>query len=192
MSDSTPATAGSHQEEPVDGDYFAPLASAKHMLLTTFKPDGGQASVVVRGGVVDGRAYVWTWSRPDAMKHLRHTDEVQVAPCAARGLLCLAPPLDATARLLPDEEASQVARKLSRKSQVRRHFPTPLLHPVHRARHRQRVYYELLAYEAEPAVPHGRGAFNVPGRSAADPRGKEPGAHQITVVRSSAPFPWPR
>lgn len=191
MSDSTPATEGSYPEEPVDGGYFASLASAKHVLLTTFKPEGGQASVVVRGVVVDGRAYVWTWSHSDAMKHLRHTDEVRVAPCAARGLLCLAPPLDAIARPLPDEEASQVARKLSRKSPVRRHFLTPLLHRVHRARHRRKVYYELLAYAAAPAAPYGRDAFDVPGRSAADPRGKEPGAHQITVVRSSAPFPWP-
>ncbi len=166
MPDSTPPTVGSDQEELVDGDYFAPLASAKYILLTTFKPDGGQASVVVRGGVVDGRAYVQTWSHPDAMKHLRHTDEVQVAPCAARGLLCLAPPLDAIARLLPDEEASEVARKLSRKSPVRRHSLTPLLH---RARHQQRVYYELLACEAAPSGP---GAFNGPGRSAADPRGR--------------------
>lgn len=190
MSDSTPAAVGSYPGEPVDGGYFAPFASAKYMLLTTFKPDGGQASVVVRGVVVDGRAYISTWSHLDAMKHLRHTEEVQVAPCAARGLLCLAPPLDAIARLLPDEEASQVARKLSRKSQVQ-HFLAPLLHLLHRARHRQRVYYELLAYEAAPAAPYGRDAFNVPGRSAADPRRKEPGAHQITVVRSSAPFPRP-
>lgn len=188
MSDSTPATRGSRQEEAVDGGYFAPLASARYMLLTTFKPDGGQASAVVSGGVVDGRAYVWTWSDSDAVKHLRHTDEVQVAPCAVRGLLCLAPPLDAIARLLPDGEASQVAGKLSRKSQGRWRFLTPLLH---RARHRQRVYYELLAYEAAAAAPDDQGAFNVADRLAAGPRGKEPGAHQITVVRSSAPFSWP-
>src|SRR5690242_14789025 len=153
--DSRPATEGGYQEETAGG-YFAPLASAKYMLLTTFKPDGGQASAVVRGVVVDGRAYFWTRSHPDAVKHLRHTDKVQVAPCAARGLLCLAPPLDAVARLLPDEEAGQVARKLSRKSPARPHFLTPMLHRVHRARHRQKVYYELLADEDVPAAPYGR------------------------------------
>lgn len=191
MSDSTPATADSYQNEVVDGGYFAPLASAKYMLLTTFRTDGSQTSAVVRGGVVDGRAYVLTWSHSDAVKHLRHTDEVQVAPCVARGLLCLAPPLDAVARPLPDEEASQVAGKLSRQSWVRRHFLTPLLHRVRRARHRQRMYYELVADETAMAAPYDQGAFNVHDRSATDPRGKEPGVHQITVVRSSAPFPWP-
>jgi hypothetical protein len=105
---------------------------------------------------------------------------VQVAPCAARGLLCLAPPLDAVARLLPDEEASQIAGKLARKSQVQRFFPIRL---PHWARHRRSSYYELVAYEAATAAPHDR--------SATDPREKEPGTHQITVVRSSAPFPWP-
>lgn len=105
MPDRTSATEGGYQEGSAGDGYFAPLASARRMMLTTFKPDGGQASAAVHGVVDGGRAYFRAWSHSGTVENLRHTDEVQVAPCTALGLLLLAPPLDAVARPLPDEEA---------------------------------------------------------------------------------------
>ena len=49
-------------------------------------------------------------------KRLRHNDWVQAAPCAALGLYRYGPWLDATARLLAGEEASQAEEKLARQA----------------------------------------------------------------------------
>ena len=181
MSDRPSATESSYQEDAADGGYFAPLASAKYMLLTTFKPDGIPVSAAVHGVVEGDRAYFRAWSQSDTVKNLRHTDEVQVAPCAALGLLSLAPPLDALARrLLPGEEASQVAGKLARKYPVRQRFLIPLLH---RTRRWQMVHYELVTYEAEAAITYDRGASGLPDRSAVDLRSKERGVHAFLRAR---------
>jgi len=187
MPDRTPAAENRHQEDPARAGYFAPLASARHMMLTTFKPDGGPASAVV-DGVVDGdRAYFRAPSHSTTATNLRHTDEVQVAPCGALGFLVLAPPLDAVARPLPDEEASGVAGELARKYRVWQRFLLPL---IQRVRRQRVVYYELLTYEAAAATTYGRGTSDVPGRPATDPRSKEPGAVTIAVVKIPGPFPW--
>ena len=127
--------------EAAGGSYFAPLASARYVLLTTFKQRGTQVSVPVRG-VVDGdRAYFQAWSRSGNAKRLRHTRTVRVAPCTVLGLYSNAPPLDATARPVPDDEAGQVAEKLARKYPVRHRYLTGWLS---RARYGQMMHYELL------------------------------------------------
>ena len=99
--------------EAADG-YFSPLALAKHVLLATFKwgrtPVASPTRIVVHGDC----AYFQTWSRSAAGKRLRNNDWVLVAPCAALGLYRYGPWLDATARLLADEEASRAARELAR------------------------------------------------------------------------------
>lgn len=152
MSERTSATGGGDQREAAGGDDFAALASARHMMLTTFRPDGIPLSAAVRGIVEDDRAYFRAWSHSGTAGNLRHTSEVQVTPCAMRGLLSLGPPLDAVARLLPGEEASQVAGKLARKYPVAHRFLIPLLG---RARRQQMAYYELLSYEAATAKADG-------------------------------------
>ena len=86
---------------------------------------------------------------------------------------------------LPGEEASRIAGKLARKYPVRQRFLIPLLH---RTRRWQMVHYELLTYEAAAAITYDRGASGLPDRSAIDLRSKEPGADQITVVRSPLLF----
>ncbi|MGH3194462.1 MAG: hypothetical protein ACRDNT_00705 [Streptosporangiaceae bacterium] len=187
MSDRPSPTESSYQEDAADG-YVAPLASAKSMLLTTFKPDGIPVTTRVHGVVYDARAYFRAWSQSGTVQNLRHTDEVQVTPCTALGLLSFGSPLDAVARLLTGEEASRAAGKLARKYPVRQRLLIPLLH---RTRRGQMVHYELLTYEAAAAMTCDRGASGVPDRSVIDLRSKESGVHQITVVRSSAPFPWP-
>lgn len=145
MSHSTSATGGGHQREAVGGGDFAALATARHMLVTTFKPDGIPLSATVHGIVEDDRAYFRTWSHSRTARNLRHTSEVQVTPCAMRGLLSLGPPIDADARWLPGEEASRVAGKLARKYPVQHRFLIPLLGWAGR---RRMAYYELVTYEA--------------------------------------------
>ena len=130
-----------YREETADGSYFAPLAEARYLLLTTFKQKGTPVSAPVQG-IVDGdRAYLRVWSRSGTVKRLRHTDGVQVAPCGALGLCSHGPPLDAAARRLAGEEVSRVAGQLARKYPVRRRSLARLLQ---RARRRRLVYYELL------------------------------------------------
>ena len=129
--------------QAADLSYFAPLASARYVLLTTFKRQGTQISVPVRGMVDGDRAYFQAWSRSGHAKRLRHTDTVRVAPCTVLGLYSNAPPLVATARLLPDDEAGQVAEKLARKYPVQHRYRY-LIGWLSRARHGQMVHYELL------------------------------------------------
>lgn len=148
MSDRTSATGDSYQREAADDGDFAALAPAKYMLLTTFKPDGIPLSAAVHGVVEDDRAYFRAWSHSSTARNLRHTNEVQVTPCALRGLLSFGSPRDAVARRLPGEEASRVARKLARKYPVQQRLLIPLLR---RARRGQMVHYELRTYKAATA-----------------------------------------
>jgi uncharacterized protein len=150
MPDRPSATDGSDQKEAADGGYFAPLAPARYVQLTTFKRDGIPVSATVQGLVAGERAYFRARSQSGTAKRLRYTDAVQVTPCSVLGWT-YGPPLDATARLLPCEEARRVAAELDRKYRVRHRFLIRLLR-------RQAVYYELLADDTagEPDGLSGR------------------------------------
>ena len=127
--------------DTVSASYFASLAKARYLRLTTFKRKGTPVSAPVPG-IVDGdRAYFGVSSRSGTVKRLQHTDGVQVAPCRALGLVSYGPPLDAAARRLTGQEASHVAGQLARTHPVRRRS---LAWPLQRARRRRLVYYELL------------------------------------------------
>ena len=127
--------------DTVSGSYFASLAKARYLLLTTFKRKGTPVTAPVPG-IVDGdRAYFGVSSRSGAVRRLQHTDGVQVAPCGALGLVSYGPPLDAAARRLTGQEASHVAGQLARTYPVRRRS---LAGMIQRARRRRLVYYELL------------------------------------------------
>jgi PPOX class probable F420-dependent enzyme len=137
----SPVADRGYREETAGGSYFAPLAKARYLLLTTFKQKGTPVSAPVQG-IVDGdRAYLRAWSQSGTVRRLRHTDGVQVAPCGALGLCSQGPPLDAAARRLGSEEASRVAGQLADKYPVRRRSLARLLQ---RAGRRRLVYYELL------------------------------------------------
>jgi hypothetical protein len=137
----SPGADRGYRAETADGRYFAPLAKARYLLLTTFKQKGTPVSASVPGIVDGGRAYFGVWSQSGTARRLQHTDGVQVAPCGALGLWSHGPPLDAAARRLAGEEASRVAGPLARKYPVRRRSLARLLQW---ARRRQLVYYELL------------------------------------------------
>jgi PPOX class probable F420-dependent enzyme len=140
-------TDSTYQQEAADDGYFAALAPARYMLLTTFKRNGTPVSAPVQG-VTDGRrAYFRAWSQSGTVKRLRHTDAVQVTPCTVLGLCSFGPPINATARLLPGEKAGRVTGKLARKYPDRHRF----LIPLSRTWRRQMVLYELLAHV--PSIP---------------------------------------
>jgi PPOX class probable F420-dependent enzyme len=145
VSSHSSTTASGSRPDAARSGYFASLAPARHMLLTTFKEDGTSASAPARV-VVDGdRAYFRAWSWSGASKRLQRIDWVEVAPCTVLGLCRYGPALDATARLLTGEEASRAAAKLAGRYPVQRRFLVPLLHRVPGW---QTAYYELRADEA--------------------------------------------
>lgn len=124
-----------------DGGYFAALAPARNMRVTTFGRDGLPASASVHGMVDGDRAYFCARNRSGTVQRLRHTDALQVTPCGVLGWCTYGPPLGAVARPLSGEEASRAAAKLDRRYPVRRRLLTRLLR-------RQARYYELLADDA--------------------------------------------
>jgi len=127
--------------DTASGSYFASLAKARYLRLTTFKRKGTPVSAPVPG-IVDGdRAYFGVSSRSGTVRRLQYTDGVQVAPCGALGLVSYGEPLNAAARRLADPEASHVAGQLGRTHPVPRRSLARLLS---RARRRRLVYYELL------------------------------------------------
>ena len=136
------ATAkGARAPETAGDSYFSPLASAKHVLLTTIKWGRPPVSTPVRVAVAsDGRAYFQTWSPSRTCQRLRHSDWVEITPCAVLGLYCYGPWLDATARPLTGEEASQAAKELASKHPGRHGGLTSLAYRIRGAR---LVHYEL-------------------------------------------------
>lgn len=191
MSSQLPADGGSRQDAADDG-YFAPLASAGYMLLTTFKPDGGAPmNSAVRVAVDGDRSYFRTWSGSGASKRLGRTGRVQVAPCTVLGLCSFGPPFNATARLLAGEQASKAARKLASKHPARRR---PLIPQSGWMRRWQPVHYELLADEVPEHPPPWPGAEGIKGgvsREAAglaDPRRMSYGAAP-RLTRRALPLP---
>ena len=138
MPDRTYAAEDSDQWEAADGGYFAPLASARYMRLTTFKRGCPPLSASVDGMVDGDRVYFCTRKRSGTARRLRHTAAVQVTPSGVLGFCTYGPTLDTIARPLTGDEASLAAAKLDRHHAVWRRFLVRLLR-------RQAVHYELLA-----------------------------------------------
>lgn len=151
MPDRQSAPQSSDQDEAADG-YFAPLAPAKYLRLTTFTPDGRPVTTSVHGMAAGDRAYFRARDQSSTAKHLRHTDEVQVTACTALGME-FGPPLDAVARRLPGDQVDRIAAELAGKYPFRQRFVIPL---VHRMRRWQMAYYELVTYEAAASQAAGR------------------------------------
>ena len=146
MPEGTCPTDGRGEQETGDGGYFASLAPAGYLRLTTFRRDGIPVSASVPGVVDGNRAYFRAWNRSGTVHRLRHTDAVQVTPCGALGF-SYGPPLDAMTRPLSGAEISPVAELLDHASPARRRLMSRLLR-------RRAMYYELVADDAEP-VPGG-------------------------------------
>lgn len=192
MSSPLPTAGG---RPPADDDgYFVPLASARYVLLTTFKPDGSAPMNSALRVTVDGdRAYVRVRSGSGASKRLGHAGRVQVAPCTVLGLCSFGPPFNATARLLAGEQARTAARKLAGKHPARRRLPIPLPSWMRRW---QPVHYELLADEAPhhsrpwPGADGLEDGVNQEAAGLADPRPTSYGATPRLTVRAVPLTGW--
>ena len=143
---SGPLTDSRAQQDAMGDGYFATLAPAKYMLLTTFKRDGRPVATPLRVVAYGDRAYFRTGHRTGPARRLEDGGWVQVAPCSVLGFIRYDLPLDATARLLTGEEASTAAAKLTSKYPGRPRFLRQLFHRVLR---RETAYYELRAYGAK-------------------------------------------
>ena len=145
-----PSTADRPGQDAAGSGKHAPLASAKYLLLTSFKRDGAALATPVRVLADGDRAYFRTADASGLSKRLRRTDWVQVSPCTVLGVCRTGPAVDATARLLAGDEAGWAAAQLAPKHPVWRCFLGSL---ARRVTGRQAVYYEVLPDEAaeEPA-----------------------------------------
>jgi uncharacterized protein len=92
--------------------YFAPLAGATYMRLTTFRRDGREVPTPVHVVTDEDAAYFRTWDVAGKAKRLRHSPAVTVAPSTLRGRP-LGPPIRAEARLLDGDESARAARMLA-------------------------------------------------------------------------------
>jgi uncharacterized protein len=97
--------------------YFAPLAGAKYVELTTFRRDGRAVATPVHI-VTDGDvAFFRTWDVAGKAKRLRHTSAVRVAPSTFRGRP-RGPAIRAEAYQLEGGASQRAARLLARKHPV--------------------------------------------------------------------------
>jgi hypothetical protein len=97
--------------------YFAPVAEATYIVLTTYRRDGRAVSTPVHLVVEGNQAFFRTWDVAGKAKRLRHTPEVEIAPATFRGRT-LGPAMRARAHLLEGEESGRAARMLAIKHPI--------------------------------------------------------------------------
>ncbi len=107
--------------------YFAPLADARYVVLTTFRRDGRAVPTPVHLVVSGGAGYFRTWDVSGKAKRLRHTPEVDVAPSTMRGRPT-GPAIRATARLLDGPESGLAARLLADRHPIAHGWLIPWVH----------------------------------------------------------------
>lgn len=90
------------------------LASAKYILLTTYRKDGTPVGTPVWTVARDGKLYVWTEVDSWKAKRLRRNPAVTVQPCGIRGTPHGAV-REATARQLDATETGRVKGMIRRK-----------------------------------------------------------------------------
>jgi PPOX class probable F420-dependent enzyme len=142
-----PSTTDRPGQETARNGPFAPLASARYLLISTVTSDGAQEATPVRARINGDRAYFRTSGASAISKRLQHTGWVQVAPCAILGFVRYGPAVNATARMLAGEEAGHAAGELARTYPAWRGFLASLSQRLTR---RRTVHYELRADDHEP------------------------------------------
>jgi hypothetical protein len=91
------------------------------------------------------KLYVFSFAGAGKIKRLRHTNRVTVAPCTIGGEL-LGEPQNATARILPENEAESALNALNKKyGWVKRVYDwgMDLMSAVSRRPHSKRLYIEI-------------------------------------------------
>jgi PPOX class probable F420-dependent enzyme len=107
--------------------YFAPIAGAKYIQLTTYRRDGRPVPTPVHVTVADGEAFFRTWDASGKAKRIRHTQTVTIAPSSARGRP-RGEPIRARATLLSGPESDRAARLIARKHPILHGWLIPRLH----------------------------------------------------------------
>jgi PPOX class probable F420-dependent enzyme len=97
--------------------YFASLAGANYVQLTTFRRDGRAVATPVHIVTAGDVAFFRTWDVAGKAKRLRHTSAARVAPSTFRGRP-RGPAIRAEAYLLEGEASQRAARLLARKHPV--------------------------------------------------------------------------
>lgn len=90
-------------------------ATAKYLLLTSFRKDGTPVGTPVWAVVRDDRIYTWSEVRTGKVKRIRRNPSVTVQACDARGKTTRGEVVAGSARLLDDAETEQVRGWLRRK-----------------------------------------------------------------------------
>jgi len=97
--------------------YFAAVAGANYVQLTTFRRGGRAVATPVHVVTAGDVAFFRTWDVAGKAKRLRHTSAVRVAPSTFRGRP-RGPAIRAEAYLLEGEASQRAARSLARKHPV--------------------------------------------------------------------------
>jgi PPOX class probable F420-dependent enzyme len=92
-----------------------PLEGAHYISLTTFRRDGTPVATPVWFAAQNATIFVYTESQSGKVKRLRHTPQVTLAPCTARGEE-IGPTIVGTGRVIADHaEARRAGNALARK-----------------------------------------------------------------------------
>lgn len=125
---------------------LAPFVRQKTVLLTTYRRTGMPVATPVSIAVEGDHAYVRSWETAGKAKRLRHTPEVRLAPCTARGK-ATGPALPARAERLGGAEAGYAAALLGRKYPFLQGVVVPW---GHRAMRAMTVHYRLTPVSPPP------------------------------------------
>jgi PPOX class probable F420-dependent enzyme len=117
---------------------FESLQKRQYISLTTFRKNGQAVATPVWFAVAGDRLYVTTGRKSGKVKRIRNNAAVQVAPSDGGGKL-LGPAFEATARLLPEEEAGPADEALHRKYGLQ----LRLFEMLWRWRGAQHIYLEI-------------------------------------------------
>lgn len=122
----------------------------KYLSLTSFKRDGTAVATPVWFVGDNGHLLVETDADSYKVKRIRRDAHVRIASCDARGRL-RGEPVDADARILPDEERPHVERLLVEKYRIDRYTIYPLYRLAMRLRRRgSRTHEPPVALEITP------------------------------------------
>lgn len=91
------------------------VATAKYVLLTTYRKDGTPVSTPVWGVARDDKLYVWTETESWKVKRLRRNPAVTVQACDMRGKTTRGNLVKGSARLLDAAETERVRGWVRRK-----------------------------------------------------------------------------
>jgi uncharacterized protein len=112
-------------EETQDGGIEMDRFSGKYLSLTSFKRNGTGVATPVWFVSDNGHLLVETDADSYKVKRIRRDGHVRVAVCDARGRV-RGEPVDADARILPDDERERVERLLAHKYRIDRWTVYPL------------------------------------------------------------------